>query len=179
MIYCGGHGRSPQACIYLVVLNHPATAILYYNKKSLAGLVLMLHHNACDTFSNLQYLCPPVHTHTHTNTRRLSPLPAHQARWEPWLKFPPCSASVGGMANDVCPHTEGALLWIHACTDTLTHTVRLSERENSPNKNAPPPVHWTVESLWKSAFHFRWTGKRKMTFVFSMYGWGQKGITVG
>ncbi len=46
-------------------------------------------------------------------------------------------------------HTRAHLSEIFRCVKFL---ICMRKWENTSNKNAFPPVHWTVERLWKSAF---------------------------
>ena len=84
MIYCGGHGGSPQTCIYLVTIStepQPLESVFIPTRSrsgghtglfaslSLVGVVLMFHHNTPDTISNIPFRARRVHKQTHAHAR--------------------------------------------------------------------------------------------------------------
>lgn len=129
-------------------------------------------------FSNIPAptcLLPHTLIHTHIRARRHACAhlcPAQRERWEPWLKFSPCFASLGGAANDVCPRTDGALPRIthtHTCrfTHTATHLSGMqcgnTPRITKPPSPPPPPQPCPLNGRRSMEMSCRWEEKRLLS----------------
>lgn len=155
MIYCGGRGKVPEHA-FTVNLVSVSRKTLWYRVNSermsleggrwvgREGGGLLFHHSTLDTIRT--HLCvhkQTLHTHMHTHW-------VHQSCWEPWLKFPPCSASLGVMVNDVSPRADGAPSCCQRIFRCVKFLICMRKWENTSRKMLPLPVHWAGEILWKS-----------------------------